>query len=294
MKGLNIAHSADLRSAQEELRKKIEEFNQLGSKTDNEVAVLFRRREESVRQIGLMNDYVSKISNCPESAVLGARRAQAYASSLKEEWARHEDVDAQADMSTGKTGASVGIGGAAIGGATALLGPSAAMAIATTFGTASTGAAISALAGGAATNAALAWLGGGAIAAGGGGIAGGASVLALFGPIGWAIAGTSLVGGVFFSSVKNKKAIEEINEKISTVQGLIESLENSLDWLKKLSIKTYGLNCSIKESLCYLAEQPSCDYNDASYPKEDLFSMVEEAKLLGKLANTKLSDNGAE
>ncbi len=64
----------------------------------------------------------------------------------------------------GTTGAEVMAGvGTAAGVGVATLGPSAAMALATTFGTASTGAAISTLGGAAATNAALAWLGGGVL-----------------------------------------------------------------------------------------------------------------------------------
>jgi len=54
--------------------------------------------------------------------------------------------------------------------------PTAAMWVATTFGTASTGTAISALSGAAAESAALAWLGGGTLAAGGGGMTAGRSV----------------------------------------------------------------------------------------------------------------------
>lgn len=65
-------------------------------------------------------------------------------------------------------------GGALLGGATFTSG---AMAVAMTFGTASTGTAISTLSGAAATNAAMAWLGGGAAYAGGFGMAGGAMVL---------------------------------------------------------------------------------------------------------------------
>ncbi len=61
----------------------------------------------------------------------------------------------------------------------AVLGPTAAMAVATTFGTASTGTAIATLSGAAATNAALAWLGGGALAVGGGGMAAGKAFLAM-------------------------------------------------------------------------------------------------------------------
>ncbi len=51
------------------------------------------------------------------------------------------------------------------------------LALATTFGTASTGTAIATLHGAVATNAALAWLGGGAVSAGGGGMAVGGAVL---------------------------------------------------------------------------------------------------------------------
>lgn len=85
--------------------------------------------------------------------------------------------------------------GVAAGVGVAALGPTAAMAVAMTFGTASTGTAIAALSGAAATNAALAWLGGGALAAGGAGVAGGEAFLALAGPVGWAIGGAALLGG---------------------------------------------------------------------------------------------------
>lgn len=80
------------------------------------------------------------------------------------------------------------------------MGPTAAMWVATTFGTASTGTAISALSGAAATSAALAWLGGGVAA---GGMAAGNALLALAGPIGWGIAGASLVATFFIT--RNKK-----------------------------------------------------------------------------------------
>lgn len=77
------------------------------------------------------------------------------------------------------------------------------MGIATTFGVASTGTAISALSGAAAANAALAWLGGGALAVGGGGMAAGSAFLALAGPVGWTIAGLSIIAsGLVFSEPK--------------------------------------------------------------------------------------------
>lgn len=95
---------------------------------------------------------------------------------------------------------------ASTGVAIAALGPTAAMGVATTFGVASTGTSISLLSGAAATNAALAWLGGGALAAGGGGMAAGQALLTLAGPVGWAIAGVSLIGtGVFYFKAEEDK-----------------------------------------------------------------------------------------
>lgn len=103
-----------------------------------------------------------------------------------------------------------GVVGVGAGVAVVTLGPTIAMGIATTFGVASTGTAISALSGAAATNAALAWLGGGTIALGGGGIAAGNALLLLSGPVGWTMAGATLLGsGTFFLMEKNKVEILE-------------------------------------------------------------------------------------
>lgn len=97
------------------------------------------------------------------------------------------------------------------------LGPTAAMGIATTFGVASTGTPIALLHGAAATNAALAWLGGGALTAGGGGMAAGNALLSLAGPVGWAIAGISIIatGLMVIKSKAEKERLENIYTLIS-------------------------------------------------------------------------------
>lgn len=124
------------------------------------------------------------------------------------------------------------------------------MGVATTFGVASTGTAISSLSGAAATNAALAWLGGGALAAGGGGIPAGTALLALAGPIGWTIAGLSILTSIiFFWMAKSEKdrledlflliinrdttkyqlAIVEINERISRIKDETMKLNTAIE-----------------------------------------------------------------
>lgn len=148
--------------------------------------------------------------------------------------------------------------GVAAGVGVAALGPTAAMAVAMTYGTASTGTAIAALSGAAATNAALAWLGGGALAAGGAGIAGGEAFLALAGPVGWAIGGAALIGGGMLANSKNKKIaekaelstravkketerIQEVDIKVNTLQGTTVSLNSEISQLYG-NIKQLGLN----------------------------------------------------
>lgn len=113
--------------------------------------------------------------------------------------------------------AGQGAAGVGIGVAVVSLGPTAAMGVATIFGVASTGTAISALSGAAAANAALAWLGGGALAAGGGGMAAGSAFLALAGPVGWTIAGLSIVasGLMFFKTKNDKERLEKVYTLIS-------------------------------------------------------------------------------
>ena len=107
-----------------------------------------------------------------------------------------------------KSGVSVAAGVAG-GAAVAGIAPPAAMWIATTFGTASTGTAISTLSGAAATKAALAWLGGGTLAKGGLGIVGGKAFLALAGPIGWGITGVTTAASAVALGHKNKQIADE-------------------------------------------------------------------------------------
>lgn len=144
------------------------------------------------------------------------------------------------------TAGGAAIAGALAGTATAALAPTAAMAIATTFGTASTGAAISTLGGAAATNAALAWLGGGALAAGGGGMALGDTLLALAGPIGWGIAGVSAAGAGIFMSGKNKKNAEKMQEQTIEIKKAdsvnLGVLDEVSQMIRLLNRTNQGLN----------------------------------------------------
>ena len=89
--------------------------------------------------------------------------------------------------------------------------PTAAVALASTFGVASTGTAIATLSGAAATNATLALIGGGSMATG-------SAVLGLFGPVGWVGGGLIAMlalGNAHSKNVKKLKEIQEVNTKLS-------------------------------------------------------------------------------
>ena len=164
--------------ALEENKEALKQVKDLNYKNSASAESLYRLRKQAVKSIQQLQDFTESLPNCPEVLIQGSRRAFSYTSAIREAamWEDSQfDNSNRSALKNGKktTSAVAGTTAAMAGGLTATLGPSAAMAIATTFGTASTGAAIGTLGGAAATNAALAWLGGGAIAAGGAGMAGG-------------------------------------------------------------------------------------------------------------------------
>jgi hypothetical protein len=176
--------------------------------------------------------------------------------------------------------------GLAAGASVAFMGPTAAMWIATTFGTASTGAAISTLTGAAASNAALAWLGGGALAAGGGGMAAGNALLALAGPVGWTIAGASLLGSIILFSKKKMQTNKEKSEEIERVKKNTESVNemngNILAELKECRNVRTELKNSWQSSLAMF----NGDYTSfTAEQKAELGALVNNTRVLSVKLN---------
>ena len=175
------------------------------------------------------HDEIERIGGKPDNVEIELQQIKTELNKFDSEIKRLEsEVDNQ-NFGT-LTGAGV-----AAGAGIAAFGPTAAMAIATTFGTASTGTAIATLSGAAATNAALAWLGGGALAAGGSGIAGGSALIAATGPVGWTIGGAALAIGGFMANSKNKEIARKATEQI-------EKLKEEKNKLKELTTK-FELHC---------------------------------------------------
>jgi len=196
-------------------------------------------------------------------------------------------IKAAASEAKSKT---AGITGIAVGTGVAALAPSVAMAVATTFGTASTGTAIGALSGAAATNAALAWLGGGAIAAGGGGMVAGQALLALAGPIAWAIAGGTLLGSGIHARRNNKKRADQADQERLKVEGEVRRLRSCNSEIKRLisSTKTHSKGCLAE--LAWLFSRNLHDYSLFDIEaKERLAALINHVRALSALLHKEVA-----
>ena len=273
--------------AKKEAIKRLEsaenEYNSIGRKGNQLALDLYASRKSSAKAIDRIEKYINTLANSPKEF---AKEIASIKMDIRE-FNQAMKIEAENSSNNLKGGAMAG-GGMAVGGGIATLGPTAAMAIATTFGTASTGTAIASLSGAAATNAALAWLGGGALAAGGGGMAAGNALLALAGPIGWGIAGVLIVGGSTFSIVKNKKAAEKANEVAKSVREKIAVLKPKIKKLESLLSETDKLKPAL--SVTEMVNLYPTDYTQFSVEqKEKLAALINNARAMGKMINERVS-----
>lgn len=227
------------------------------NKTNGRIDFLGEKTEDLFKALTEIQTAFDKIRNVPSDKKLEYEKLKEVRLNWKHQAEKIEkDYKDACLKDSGKAAAGAGVGVAIV-----TLGPTAAMGIATTFGVASTGTAISTLSGAAATNAALAWLGGGALAAGGGGMAAGNALLTLAGPVGWAIAGLSVLGSGLmllkatveqkrreniFKSISErdvnsyKLAIIELDERITRIIADVCRLNDAIK-----EIATYGLDYTL-------------------------------------------------
>jgi hypothetical protein len=222
----------------------ISEYNGVFTAMNDKGLSLLRQRERSTDLIEVVELLVNSIANAPKSFKTDFEEIDVHKADFleAEEFAR-KDLEAAR-----KSAAGAGAGFAA-GVAVASMAPTAAMWAAATFGTASTGTAISTLSGAAASQAALAWLGGGALTAGGGGAAAGGALLALAGPIGWTVAGATLLTSIavfakkkFENNEAKQEALTAVKQNTALVKGLdaqINDLLHRAISLRELLMKSY-------------------------------------------------------
>lgn len=266
------------------------EYNQTYTNLESVGIELYQSRLRSIDLLDLVTDLVNSIANTPKSFVEDIKEVSHKKRSFKEaESFAREELD-----SARKSAASAGAGVAA-GMAVASIAPSAAMWVATTFGTASTGAAISTLSGAAATNAAMAWLGGGALAAGGGGMAAGNAFLAMAGPIGWGVAGAMLLTSIALFMKNQHRIAREKHEELLSVKRNTKALRETSAAIEVLRTKTDALREELSMSFMSSCRLYGADYLSISDDeKQALGSLVNNAKSLSSLIVERVATRDVE
>lgn len=221
------------------LRLAADQYNEAYTTMNDNGATLYRERTRAVDMIIHIEGLINSIANRP-------KEFDAEIAEIKTQ--RQSYVDAcefaKIELEAAKRSALGAGAGIATGAAIVSVAPTVAMWVATTFGTASTGTAISALSGAAAQSAALAWLGGGALTVGGGGMAAGNAFLALAGPVGWGVAGVTLLSSIVLFSFnklklekKKKEEIEAIKQNTITTKKIAAQIQQLLDEVVALRSK---------------------------------------------------------
>ena len=270
------------------LESAITEYNDAYTLMNDKGMQLFVERCRAIDSISNVEHLVNSIANRPKS----------FDTDFKEiDINRKQFIDtcefAEREIQAAREAAGGAGAGLAAGASVAFLGPSAAMWVATTFGTASTGTAISTLSGAAATKAALAWLGGGTLATGGGGIATGQAFLALAGPIGWTIAGATLLTSIVLFTKNRTKLNKEKNEEI-------EAVKKNIELIKEMDMQLYAVLSQTKD----VRNNLNSNYQDclalfngdySTFTDEDktkLGAMVNLTKSLSALYGKQLNQEG--
>ena len=231
-----------MNSLDKELGKAIESYNASYTSMNDTGVQLYIERMRSLDILNNIEQLINSIANHPKTfdADFCEMKTQKQKFNDTCEFAKEQLIAAKKSAE----GAGAGI---AAGAVVACMAPSTAIWIATTFGTASTGVAISTLSGAAASNAALAWLGGGALAMGGDGVAGGGALLALAGPIGWGIAGATILTAIVLFASKKDKLNKRKNEEIISIKTNTKSIKETNAILSVLLDKTGSLRKKINE-----------------------------------------------
>ena len=275
------------REAREKLKRAIDVHENVRNLVRRASIALFEQRQRAVSEVvAVVEAYVNKLANKPKEFEKTVAQYRVETSRFDQ---TVREIEAEAAR-VGKLGTTAGVAGAGAGVAVAALGPTVAMAVATTFGVASTGTAIGALSGAAATSAALAWLGGGALAAGGGGMAAGSALLALAGPVGWTIGGVTVLGTGALMRMRNRKIAEKATQERVKIEGEIRSMQTAQREIKGLAEQTETHTDGVLRDLAVLQKGAPSDYRQFDRAaKERLAAVINHIRTLGKLLQAEVA-----
>ncbi len=267
------------------LETSVTEYNDAYTLMNDKGVQLFGERNRAVDTIGFVENLINSIANRPKSFDADFEEIETSRATFL------NSCDfSQRELQAAREAAGGAGAGLAAGASVAFMAPTAAMWVATTFGTASTGTAISTLSGAAASNAALAWLGGGALSAGGGGVAAGNALLAMAGPIGWTIAGATLLTSILLFTTKKAKLNKQKNEEIEAVKKNTERVKEMDAEINQILSETIlirnGLNNAYMQCLGLFGKDYTSFDDDQ---KRSLGALVNNTKALSALFEKTIS-----
>ena len=268
------------REAVEKLRSALRDHENLRKQVERASVRLFEQRQRAVAEvIEPVEEYVNRLAHSPREFDKSVREFRIEVDRFSETIQRIETEAYRSET----VGGAAGVSGAAAGVGVATLGPSVAMAVATTFGTASTGTAISTLSGAAAANAALAWLGGGAVAAGN-------ALLVVAGPVDWTIGGVALAGsGIYLHCRNGELARRAVRERVE-VEAEMRSLRTADGEIEGLGLSTRTHTAGSLAELNWLRDHGPTDYQRFDREqKERLAALVNHVRALGELLRTEVA-----
>ncbi len=261
------------------LESSITEYNDVYTLMNDKGVQLFIERMRAVDTISFVEGLINSVANHPKSFDAEFKEIDTYRDNFL-----NSSYYGERELRAAREAASGAGAGLAAGASVAFMGPTAAMWVATTFGTASTGTAISTLSGAAATKAALAWLGGGALSAGGGGITAGNALLAMAGPIGWSIAGATLLTSILLFTSKKAKLNKQKNEEIESVKRNTEKLREVDAQIDGILTETIAVRECLSGTYTKCLEMFGKDYSSFSDDqKKSLGALVNQTKALSAM-----------
>lgn len=275
LKDAAVSTKEDITDKLTELDRMLEdcvtEYNDAYTLMNDKGIQLYVERSRALDSVALVEEFVNSVANRPKSFDTEFEEININRKKFIDSCEFAERQLQEARMAA--AGAGAGLAAAA---SVSFMAPTAAIWIATTFGTASTGTAISTLSGAAATNAALAWLGGGALASGGGGMVAGQALLALSGPIGWTIAGATLLSSILIFTSKKNKLNKQKNEEIQAIKRNTEVIREMDEKINVLLTETSEIRTGLNKMVTKTLPLYGVDYMSLE---------VEQKQLLGALVN---------
>lgn len=230
----------EIRESQDEYKTNLEHFKQNQKKLLIDAKDLMEIKESAVQELEKIEGYGPNISIVEDLLTWEGfeTNLHLYQKTIEHAQQQAQDTMTEDDSLDGPASATNGLIASGLVAGAGIAAPTAVVALASTFGVASTGTAIATLSGAAATNATLALIGGGSMATG-------SAVLGLLGPIGWIGGGIAAIlafGNAYGKNVKKLEEIQKANKELRRALSESKAVREKIsDLQSKIKLETVAL-----------------------------------------------------